>query len=222
MSDARPRDMNRFTLPTVSFSKTGIPSFLSTETMEYHYGKHHKGYIEKLNSLLSDSDLKDKSLEEIVARASGPLFNNAAQAWNHTFYWNCLSPDAKKPKQDGEFLECLCDHFDSLENFESEFSKCATRLFGSGWTWLTLTDNGEMEIINSQNAANPIREGKIPLLVCDVWEHAYYIDYRNAREKYLKKFFSAVNWSFAEKLYSERDISFIGEWMELDEALRSA
>ncbi len=214
--------MNRFTLPKVTYSSTGIPSFYSAETMEFHYGKHHKGYIEKLNNLLNDSEFKEKPLEDIVARASGPLFNNAAQAWNHTFFWNCLTPEPQKPKTDTEFFECLLDHFDSVENFQEEFTTCASRLFGSGWTWLALTDNGEMEIINAQNAANPIREGKLPLLVCDVWEHAYYIDYRNARENYLKKFFNVVNWSFAEKLYRNRDISFIGEWMELDEALHKA
>lgn len=210
--------MKRFNLPKVEFSASGISPFLSPETMQYHYGRHHKTYVDKLNTYLEESDLKHDPLEDIVRMAAGPLFNNAAQAWNHTFYWNCLTTDTSTRNYNSDFFEALRARYGSVEKFKERFIQSAAAVFGSGWTWLVLTPKGELEIVNTANADNPLREGKIPLLVCDVWEHAYYIDYRNDRLNYLHHFCDHVNWTLVEDVYIRKEVSFVGRQMEEEEA----
>ncbi|KPJ67774.1 MAG: superoxide dismutase [Coxiella sp. DG_40] len=186
-----------FKLPDLPFPKDSLAPYLSQETIEYHYGKHHRGYIEKLNKIIEGKAEENKSLEEIIKTASGGLFNNAAQAWNHNFYWNCLSAKAKK-RPGGKLSKMIDKAFGSFEEFKSKFKESALSNFGSGWTWLVKKSNGNLEIINTSNAGNPITNGDKPLLTCDVWEHAYYIDYRNERGKYLDNFWNIVNWDFVE------------------------
>jgi Fe-Mn family superoxide dismutase len=186
-----------FKLPNLPFAKHSLAPYISQETIEYHYGKHHRGYIDKLNKMIEGKAEENKSLEEIIKTASGGLFNNAAQAWNHNFYWNCLSAKAKK-RPDGKLAKTIDKAFGSFEEFKSKFKELALSNFGSGWTWLVKKSHGNLEIINTSNAGNPITNGDKPLLTCDVWEHAYYIDYRNERGKYLDNFWNIVNWDFVE------------------------
>ncbi len=173
---------------------------ISRETLEYHYGKHHKGYVTKVNKLLEDSPLKGRPLEEIIkeAESGSPIYNNAAQVWNHTFYWNCLNPKGGgEPKGDlGKEIEKT---FGSFKEFKETFTKTAIETFGSGWAWLAKGITGGLEIISASNAETPLSHHKKPLLTCDVWEHAYYIDYRNERPKYLDAFWNLVNWDFVAK-----------------------
>jgi len=168
---------------------------ISAETLEYHYGKHHATYVDKLNKLLKDSGFEETPLEQIIKEASGGLFNNAAQVWNHTFYWNCLSPDSGGLPE-GSLAVAIDETFGSFAKFREAFSDAAAAHFGSGWAWLTRTDDGSLEIVTTSNAENPLADNKQPLLTCDVWEHAYYIDYRNARPKYIDAFWNIVNWKF--------------------------
>jgi len=186
-----------FKLPDLPFAKDSLAPYISQETIEYHYGKHHQGYINKLNKMIEGKEEENKSLEEIVKIASDSLFNNAAQAWNHNFYWNCLTPKAKK-QPEGKLAEAINRAFGGFEEFKSKFKELALNNFGSGWTWLVKKSNGSLEIINTSNAGNPLTSGDKPLLTCDVWEHAYYIDYRNERGKYLDNFWNIVNWHFVE------------------------
>ncbi|MCI6989067.1 MAG: superoxide dismutase [Fe] [Campylobacter sp.] len=169
---------------------------VSKETCEFHYGKHHRTYVNNLNNLIKGTEFEDSCLFTIMTKASGGLFNNAAQVYNHDFYWDCI---AKKSAPSKELEDALKKDF---SNFKDEFLKAATALFGSGWCWLAYNSNAKkLEIISTSNAANPVTEGKIPLLVVDVWEHAYYIDTRNARPAYLEKFYENINWEFVSAAY---------------------
>lgn len=184
-------------LPELPFSKDALEPTISKETLEYHYGKHHQGYVNNLNKLIKGTEFEDMDLEDIIVKSSGGIFNNAAQVFNHTFYWNCLSPDGGgEPK--GKLLDAIKDSFGSFEDFKEKFAETATGTFGSGWAWLVKDKNDKLEIVSTSNAGNPLTDGKTPLLTCDVWEHAYYIDYRNARPSYVEKFWNIVNWDFVE------------------------
>jgi superoxide dismutase, Fe-Mn family len=186
-------------LPPLPWAQDALEPVLSRETVEYHYGKHHQAYINKLNDLIPGTEYENLSLEDIIKKSSGSLFNNAAQVWNHTFYWHCLAPAAKSTAPKGKFAEALQKTFGSLEEFRKHFSQTAVNTFGSGWAWLIKNATGTLEIISTSNAGTPMTEGKQALLTCDVWEHAYYIDYRNARPTYIEKFWDLINWEFVEK-----------------------
>jgi Fe-Mn family superoxide dismutase len=189
-------------LPELPYALDALEPHLSRETLDYHYSKHHRAYVDKLNDLVRGSGLEDLSLETIIRsfnRVSGdqePIFNNAAQAWNHAFYWRCLTPRKTIPGTD--FLKAVNAEFGSLEAFRNDFTEVAINTFGSGWTWLVGSDDGRLEIVSTGNAGTPIASGQVPLLTCDVWEHAYYIDYRNARAEYLAAFWEVVNLDFVE------------------------
>ncbi len=185
-----------FELPPLPYAQDALEPHISAETLEYHYGKHHNTYVTNLNKLTEGSDNAGKSLEEIIKTASGGLFNNAAQVWNHTFYWNCLSPTGGGAPT-GALAAAIDAAFGSFDAFKEKFSTSAATNFGSGWTWLVKDATGSLAIVNTSNAGCPITEGVTPVLTCDVWEHAYYIDYRNARPKYVEAFWNLVNWDFA-------------------------
>jgi len=180
-------------LPRLPYAKDALEPYMSRETLEYHYGKHHKGYVDKVNGLIRGTEFEDASLEEMVAEATGEIFNNAAQVWNHTFFWNCLSPRRQSPN--GTVSKAL-DSLGGFEGFQKQFDKAASGLFGSGWTWLVKDAGGALSIMTTPNANTPARDGHIALLTCDVWEHAYYIDHRNDRAAYLKNYWPLVNWEF--------------------------
>ncbi|NVO60165.1 superoxide dismutase [Fe] [Photobacterium damselae] len=188
-----------FELPALPYAKDALEPHISAETIEYHYGKHHNTYVVKLNGLVEGTDLADKSLEEIIKSSAGGVFNNAAQVWNHTFYWHCLSPNAGG-EPTGEVAEAINKAFGSFEAFKAQFTDSAVNNFGSGWTWLVKNTDGTLAIMNTSNAGCPIvEEGITPLLTVDVWEHAYYIDYRNLRPTYMDEFWALVNWDFVAK-----------------------
>jgi Fe-Mn family superoxide dismutase len=184
-------------LPPLPYPMDALEPYISKETLEYHYGKHHKTYVDNLNNLIPGTEFENLSLEEIVLKASGPIFNNAAQVWNHTFYWNCMAPNGGG-EPEGKLADAIRRDFGSFEAFKEAFSKAAVTLFGSGWAWLVKSGD-KLEIVQTGNAGNPMTSGKKPLLTCDVWEHAYYIDYRNARAKYVENFWNLVNWDFVEQ-----------------------
>ena len=194
--------MTKHKLPELPYPQDALEPHISSETLEYHYGKHHAAYVEKLNNLIPGTDFETASLEKIIRQASGGIFNNAAQTWNHTFYWNCLSPNGGG-KAKGDLAKAIDNAFGSLTAFNERFSEAAVTNFGSGWTWLVKTPDGQLEIVNTGNAGNPMTEDKRPLLTCDVWEHAYYIDYRNARPKYIEAFWNLVNWNFVAQNFNE-------------------
>ena len=183
------------TLPDLPYAMDALEPHISKETLEYHYGKHHKTYVDKLNPLIEGTEWADKPLEEIIRGSSGGIFNNAAQVWNHTFYWHCLSPDGGG-EPTGKLAEAINASFGSFAAFKEQFSDKSVTLFGSGWAWLVKQPDGKLAIVQTSNAATPITGDSKPLLTCDVWEHAYYIDYRNARPKYLEAFWQLVNWDF--------------------------
>ncbi len=185
-------------LPELPYSKDALAPHISAETLDYHYGKHHAGYVKKLNNAIEGTPMAEKSLEEIVKNSDGGTFNNAAQVWNHTFYWNCLSPDGGG-EPSGAIAEAIKKQFGSFDDFKDKFTEAATTLFGSGWVWLIKNDDGSLEISKMSNAGTPLAEGKTAVLTCDVWEHAFYIDYRNAKPDYMKAFWNLVNWDFANK-----------------------
>ncbi len=185
-----------FELPALPYARDALQPHISAETLDFHYGKHHQTYVDKLNGLVPGSEFEGKSLEEIVRSATGGIFNNAAQVWNHTFYWHCLSPNGGGAAN-GAIAAAIDATFGSFEAFQQEFTNSAVNNFGSGWTWLVKKPDGAIAITNTSNAGSPLTEsGVTPLLTCDVWEHAYYIDYRNARPNYLKAFWALVNWDF--------------------------
>ncbi|MEQ6888095.1 Fe-Mn family superoxide dismutase [Halomonas sp. CS7] len=190
-----------FELPALPYDKNALEPHISAETLEYHYGKHHQTYVNKLNELTDGTAEADKSLEEIIQSSSGGLFNQAAQVWNHTFYWHCLSPNGGG-EPTGALAEAINAKFGSFEKFKETFNAQAAGNFGSGWTWLIKTDDGGVDIVNTSNADTPIAHGQTPLLTIDVWEHAYYIDYRNARPKYLENVWSVLNWDFVAQNFS--------------------
>ncbi|NNE38548.1 MAG: superoxide dismutase [Gammaproteobacteria bacterium] len=190
--------MTQITLPPLPYEQSALEPDISSETLQFHYQKHHQGYVNKLNDMISGTKLEDMSLEDIMkAEPSGKVFNNAAQIWNHTFYWNSMSPDAGQPS--GELSDAISVKFGSMEGFKTRFAEVATGQFGSGWAWLVKDDSGELDIVPSANAENPLADNLSPLLVCDVWEHAYYIDYRNDRGKYVETFLKVINWDFVQK-----------------------
>ena len=189
--------MTEHKLPELPYPQNALEPHISAETLQYHYGKHHATYVDKLNKLIPGTEF-DAPLEEIILKASGGIFNNAAQVWNHTFYWNCLSPDGGGGPQ-GALAKAIDQAFGSFADFKQRFSDAAANNFGSGWTWLVKNSAGGLEIVNTSNAGNPMTDGSQPLLTCDVWEHAYYIDYRNARPAYVEAFWKLANWDFVAK-----------------------
>lgn len=188
-------------LPPLPYPVDALEPHISRETLEYHHGKHHKTYVDNLNQLLPGSGLENLSLEEIIQQSSGGIFNNAAQVWNHTFYWYCLSPNGiREPSE--MLAAALSQQFGSFARFQEQFTKTALTTFGSGWAWLVKNKHGALEIISTSNANTPLTDQKTPLLTCDVWEHAYYIDYRNARAKYVETFWKIVDWGFVSKNFT--------------------
>lgn len=184
-------------LPELPYAMDALQPHISKETLEYHYGKHHNAYVTNLNNLIHGTEFEDLSLEDIIKKAPvGGLFNNSAQVWNHSFYWNCLSPNGGG-EPSGKLLEAINKSFGSFDEFKEKFTKSAITNFGSGWTWLVNGENG-LEIINTSNAGTTLTSGKTTLLTCDVWEHAYYVDYRNARPQYVDAFWKLANWDFVE------------------------
>ena len=182
-----------FTLPQLPYPMDALEPYISERTLEFHYGKHHNAYVTNLNNLVPGTGFEDASLEYIIRKAEGVIFNNGAQVWNHTFYWNCLKPGGGC-EPTGKLLEAINNNFDSFETFKEKFSTAAVTLFGSGWAWLIQNAYGYLEIVKESNAGNPLRNGLTPLLTCDVWEHAYYIDKRNRRPDYIADFWNLVDW----------------------------
>jgi Fe-Mn family superoxide dismutase len=190
--------MTQHKLPELPYPIDALEPHISAETLEYHHGKHHASYVKKLNKLILDTEFATAPLVDIVRKASDSIFNNAAQVWNHSFYWNCLSPDGGG--EPGADLASAIGHaFDSFAAFKERFSSAAGNNFGSGWTWLVKNTDGTLDIVNTSNAGNPMTDGQHPLLTCDVWEHAYYIDYRNARPDYIEAYWKLVNWDFVAR-----------------------
>lgn len=181
-------------LPELPWAKDALAPHISAETIDYHYGKHHNAYVTKLNAGIEGTEFADMSLEDIVKKAKGGLFNNAAQVWNHTFYWNCLAPNAGG-EATGAIADKINSKWGSFDKFKEEFSNSAATNFGSGWTWL-VEKGGDLEIMNTDDADSPLAHGVKALMTIDVWEHAYYVDYRNARPKYIEAFWNLVNWDF--------------------------
>lgn len=191
-----------YQLPELPYGLDALEPHISRETMDYHYGKHHRAYVSKLNELIRNTDLEHLPLEVII-RATAPLtgrpspiFNNAAQAWNHAFYWQCLTPRACTPGVAA--AQAINAQFGSVEDFRHQFTRVALSTFGSGWAWLIGNNNGKLELVSTSNAETPLTRDRIPLLTCDLWEHAYYIDYRNARAEYMTAFWKVLNWDFLE------------------------
>jgi superoxide dismutase, Fe-Mn family len=189
------------TLPELPYAKDALQPHISVETIEFHYGKHHQTYVTNLNNLIPGTEFESLSLEDIVKKSSGGVFNNAAQIWNHTFYWHSLSPNGGgEPK--GALGAAITQQWGSFAAFKEAFTKAAVGTFGSGWAWLVKKPDGSLDIVSTSNAATPLTTDSKPLLTIDVWEHAYYIDYRNARPKYTEAFWNIVNWDFAEKNFA--------------------
>ncbi len=184
-------------LPALPWAKDALAPHISAETIDYHYGKHHQAYVTNLNKQIEGTEFENMELEAIIKKATGGMFNNAAQVWNHTFYWNCLAPNAGGEPQ-GRLADAINKSFGSFAKFKEEFTKTATGTFGSGWGWLVQRADGDLALVSTSNAATPLTGSDTALLTCDVWEHAYYIDYRNARPKYLDAFWNLVNWKFVE------------------------
>jgi len=185
-------------LPPLPYAKDTLAPHISAETLEYHYGKHHAAYVANLNKLIPGTEFENLPLEEIVKKATGGIFNNAAQIWNHTFYWNCLSPSGGG-EPTGVLGDAINKAFGSFAQFKEKFTNTAVTTFGSGWAWLVKNADGTLAVESTSNAGTPLKDGKKALLTCDVWEHAYYIDYRNARAAYVEAFWKIVNWKFAEE-----------------------
>jgi Fe-Mn family superoxide dismutase len=189
-----------FELPRLSYRLNALIPHISEETLEYHYGKHHMAYVNNLNGLLPGTEFEKADLETIIKKAEGGIFNNAAQVWNHTFYFESFSKNGKR-KPEGKLADAIIKTFGSFDSFKEQFTKAAVTLFGSGWAWLVKNEDGNLQIIQESNAGNPMRKGLKPLLTCDVWEHAYYIDYRNRRPDYLKSFWEIIDWDIISKRF---------------------
>jgi superoxide dismutase, Fe-Mn family len=181
-------------LPKLPYGLNALEPFISQRTIEFHYGKHHQAYVNNLNKLITGTDFENASLEDIVRKASGGIFNNGAQVWNHTFYWNCMKPQAGG-EPTGILYEAINKNFGSFAEFKEKFSNAAATLFGSGWAWLVRKPDGTLDITQESNAGNPLRSGLVPLLTCDVWEHAYYLDKQNLRPNYIADFWNLVDWN---------------------------
>jgi Fe-Mn family superoxide dismutase len=183
-------------LPELPYARNALAPHISAETIEYHYGKHHATYVANLNKLVAATEFAELSLEDIVKKASGGIFNNAAQVWNHSFYWNCLSPKGGG-EPSGALADAIAKNFTSFAGFKEKMTNAAITQFGSGWAWLVKNPDGSLAIEQTSNAGTPLKDGKAPLLTVDVWEHAYYVDYRNARAAYVEAFWKLANWEFA-------------------------
>jgi Fe-Mn family superoxide dismutase len=188
-------------LPDLPWPASALAPQLSARTLALHHGKHHAAYVDKLNKLIKGTEFADLPLEQIVLQADGGIFNNAAQHWNHSFFWRCLRPAGGEGPR-AELREALAGRFDSLPSFRKKFAEMATDNFGSGWTWLVSDRRGNLEVVNTANAGNPLRDGAVALLACDVWEHAYYVDYENRRPDYLKAFWDLVDWERVSQRYA--------------------
>ena len=186
------------TLPPLPYAKDALQPHISAETLEYHHGKHHQTYVTNLNNLIKGTEYENMPLEEIIKKSSGGLFNNSAQVWNHTFFWNCMTPNGAGAPS-GKVADAINAKWGSFDKFKEEFNKAALGNFGSGWTWLVQTPDGSVVIVNTSIAATPLSTADKALLTADVWEHAYYIDYRNARAKFLEAFWNVANWDFANQ-----------------------
>lgn len=184
-----------FELPDLPYERDALAPHISEETLDYHYGKHHKTYVDTLNKLTEGTEWDGKSLETVIKGTSGKIFNQAAQHYNHDFYWKCMSPNGGG-KPAGDLAQAIDEAFGKFDDFAEAFKQSAIGTFGSGWAWLVKKSDGSLDVVSAQNAGNPLTDGHTPLLTCDVWEHAYYIDYRNARPKYVDAFFELVNWDF--------------------------
>jgi superoxide dismutase, Fe-Mn family len=193
-----------FELPSLPYEKEVLEPVISKRTLDFHYGKHHQKYVNTLNDLIEGTEFEGASLEDIIKKSKGPTFNNAAQVWNHTFYWKCMDSASKESSPSDALAKAIKDQWGSLKDFQEEFSKSATSLFGSGWVWLVQKEDGSLAIFQGQNAENPMSEGHNPVLTCDVWEHAYYLDYQNARAEYVKKFWDVVNWDFVSAQFEKK------------------
>ncbi|AGF49721.1 Fe-Mn family superoxide dismutase [Candidatus Kinetoplastibacterium blastocrithidii TCC012E] len=190
-----------YNLPPLPYDASSLSPYISKETIEFHYGKHHKTYVDNLNNLISDNELSKLNLDDIIKNSTGAIFNNAAQIWNHNFYWNSLSPIFNQHPSD-ILLKSIELKWGNFENFKESFTRSALSNFGSGWTWLVKKTDGSLDIVNTSNANTPIITEDKALLTCDVWEHAYYIDYRNSRAKYLENFWEIINWNFVSSNFS--------------------
>ncbi|MBT3385241.1 MAG: superoxide dismutase [Prolixibacteraceae bacterium] len=191
-----------FELPELPYAKNALEPFISEKTLDFHYGKHHQAYVNNVNNLAKGTEFENASLEEIIMKTDGGIFNNGAQVWNHTFYFMQFNPDGCDTPKDN-FKTAIEAKFGSVESFKEQFSKAAVTLFGSGWAWLTVNEEGELEIVQTSNAGNPLRINKKPLLTCDVWEHAYYIDKKNARPKYIEDFWKILDWKVISERFAE-------------------
>ena len=189
-------------LPVLPYPQNALEPLISAETLEYHYGKHHRAYVDNLNKLIPGTEYENMTLEDIIRKATGGIFNNGAQVWNHTFYWHCMSPNGGG-EPEGDLAEAIKKSFGSFAQFKEKFTTAATTLFGSGWAWLSMNPDGSLVVEQASNASNPLRDGRKPLLTCDVWEHAYYIDYRNVRAKYVEAFWKLVNWNFVAENFKK-------------------
>ncbi len=187
-------------LPKLPYSHDALEPYISQKTIEFHYGKHHQTYVNKLNELIKGSAFEKESLEEIIKKSEGAIFNNAAQVWNHTFYWEGFSTDGGG-KPSGDLLAAIEKKYGSFEQFRDDFSQAAITLFGSGWAWLVKKPDGTLDIVKKSNAENPITDGDKPIMTCDVWEHAYYLDYQNRRPEYIDAFWKIINWDVIEKRF---------------------
>jgi Fe-Mn family superoxide dismutase len=194
-------DTMEHTLPQLPYALDALAPHISKETMEFHYGKHHQTYVTNLNNLIKGTEFESASLEDIIKKSSGGVFNNAAQVWNHTFYWMGLKPNGGGAPT-GALADAINAKWGSFDKFKEEFAKCAVGTFGSGWAWLVKKPDGSLDLVSTSNAATPLTTDAKALVTCDVWEHAYYIDYRNARPKYLEAFWNLVNWDFAAKNFA--------------------
>ena len=185
-------------LPPLPYDRTALEPHISGETLDYHYGKHHKTYVDNLNKMIAGTEFAETALEDIIRKSQGAMFNNAAQIWNHTFYWNCLKPTSGGGggEPGGALADAINKAFGDFAKFKEQFSDTAIKTFGSGWGWLVQRPDGSLALASTPNAATPLTGDDTPLLTCDVWEHAYYIDYRNARPKYVEAFWNLVNWDF--------------------------
>ena len=197
-----------FKLPQLPYAKTALAPFLNEEQMTFHYDKHHKAYIDNLNKFIeTDPSLKGKSLEEIILSSTGGIFNNAAQAWNHTFYWFNMAPASEKSEPTGPLMDAIKKDFGSLDELKAKFVDGGVKTFGSGWIWLCTDASGKLSLVSTSNAAVPFtNNGPAPLMVADVWEHAYYVDYRNLRQKYLETFWTHINWNFVSENFATKKV----------------
>ncbi len=182
-----------FELPKLPYAKNALEPYISEKTLEFHYGKHHQAYVTNVNNLIKGTEFENATLEEIIAKADGGIFNNGAQVWNHSFYFMQFSPDGSDEPKD-ELKAAIEAKFGSTEVFKEQFSKAAATLFGAGWAWLVVDEKGELEIVQTSNAGNPLRANMKPILTCDVWEHAYYLNYQNRRPDYVNAFWNLINW----------------------------